>query len=270
MFSVTLLNQKGGVGKTSTTHHVGGALALAGHRVLLIDNDPQSSLTQGLLGPDATRAMPAARTVAALYEPDAAPSPHTVIHPSGFDRMDIIPGSRAAQRWNTPNESEWPASQMGIRDFLEDVRDDYDCVLIDCPPNLHLCSWASLIASDGVVVPLQAEDYGAQGLYDITESVVKARAVNPQLALIGFLVTMFDKRLAVHTTYLELLQNLYPGDVFSAQIPRAKDFVESVSARSPIGHLKPKSQAAKSVRAVMEEMLSRINAIHAAGGKEAA
>ena len=140
---VTMLNQKGGVGKTSTCHHLAGTLAQLGRRVLLVDNDPQASLTQGFWGPLATRQLDPAETLAGVYAGDE-PFPAQVIKPTGIPGIDLVPGSKRATRYNVPEPHEAPAeSQARLREFLTDVRDGYDLVLIDCPPNLHLCSWAA-------------------------------------------------------------------------------------------------------------------------------
>jgi chromosome partitioning protein len=167
---VTLLNMKGGVGKTSTCHHLAGTLSLMGKRVLLVDNDPQSSLSQGFWGPAATASLEPGETIAAVYAGDD-PFPEQIIRPSGLPGVDLLPGSMAATRYNVPVPHESPdESQRCLRGFLTDVRDRYDLVLIDCPPNLHLCSWASLVASDFLVVPLQPEDYGSQGISSVLDS----------------------------------------------------------------------------------------------------
>ena len=157
---ITLLNQKGGVGKTSTTHHLAGTLAAEGRRILLLDNDPQASLSQGFWGPVATAGLDPAATIAAIYA-GLDPFPEQVIRPAGIAGIDLIPGSKRATDFNVPRPFEVPAeAQACLRAFLADVRDRYDLVLIDCPPNLHLCSWAALVASDHLIVPLQPEDYG--------------------------------------------------------------------------------------------------------------
>ena len=256
--TVSLLNQKGGVGKTSTCHHVAGTLAAMGRRVLLVDNDPQASLTQGFWGPDATRAIGRAESVAALYDPGASPIPEALIRSTGVPNVDIVAGSPHLTRFNMVPPEGWPESEMGMRDFLAEASDAYDVTLIDCPPNLHLCSWAALTASDAVVVPLQAEDYGAQGLGPVREAVAAVRArSNPGLTLLGYLLTMFDKRLAIHLAYEGHLRALYGAAVFAAAFPLAKDFKEAVAARQSIAQYKPKSAAAKAARAVADELMAR-------------
>jgi chromosome partitioning protein len=254
-----LLNQKGGVGKTSCTHHLSGTLALGfGKRVLLVDTDPQSSLTQGWWGPVTTRQLSPEVTIAAVLRGDR-PHPEQVIHPTGLDRVDLVPGSRTATSFNTPDphlaDTE---SQEVLRSFLEEVRGHYDLVLIDCPPNLHLCGWAALAASDHLVVPLQPEDYGAQGIADVLESLSRVNAAGFPVALLGYLITMISPRRTLHQLYEEQLRELYGPAVFEARIPESPEFPEAISRRQTIAQYKPKGAAAKAVRALAEELLGRI------------
>src|SRR4051812_26943801 len=255
-----MLNQKGGVAKTSTCHHLSGTLAQMGLRVLLLDNDPQSSLTQGLWGPSKALSLDPAETIAAVYAGEAFPA--RVVQPSGLPGVDLIPGSVHSTRHNVPvpHEADWEA-QTCLRSFLEDIRDRYDLVLIDNPPNLHLCSWASLVASDHLIVPLQPEDYGAQGIAEVNDSAARVVAgPNPGLGLLGYLITMVAPRRSVHQVYEERLRAAYGADVFAARVPEAADFVEAVARRLPIAQHKPRSAAAKAVRAVADELLARLEA----------
>lgn len=259
MSVVCMLNQKGGVGKSSSCHHLAGTLAMMGRRVLLVDNDPQASLTQGFFGPDATRAIGPAESVAALYDPRLGAIPEALIRSTGFDGVSLVPGSEALTTYNITPPAAWPHSEQGMAEFLSEIQDAFDLVLIDCPPNLHLCSWAALVAADFLVVPLQAEDYGAQGLGPVQRSMHAVQAgPNPSLRLLGYLLTMFDKRLGIHTAYETLLRQLYGADVFAAPFPLAKDFKEAVASRLPVSHYKPRSAAAKAARVVAEELLTRI------------
>jgi chromosome partitioning protein len=256
--SISLLNQKGGVGKTSTCHHLAGTLAAAGKRVLLVDNDPQASLTQGLLGPQATRDLDPAGTIAAAYSGDAVPE--RIIRPTDIAGIDLVPGSRHAMRYN--NAEPWAAVrdlQLGVREVVDAVRDRYDLILIDCPPNLHLCSWAALVASDFVVVPLSPEDYASQGIVDVQESVaLVAELANPGLAILGYLLTMVQPRRAIHKLYEENLRGLYGADVFEARVPHAAEYPEAIAYRKPIAQYKPKGAAAKAITALADELLARV------------
>lgn len=206
---ITSLNQKGGCGKSSCTYHLAGAFAGKGLRVLLADMDPQSSISQGFWGPNDTRALDPEETVAALF-PGNRPHPSQVIKQTGIPGVDIIPGSRAATRFNTPEPWTAPEeSQTCLRDLLAEVADSYDVVLADCPPNLHLCSWVAMVASDHIIIPVQPEDFGAMGIVDVQESIAMVRAVaNPGLNLLGYLLTMVSPRKTLHMAFEETLRSL--------------------------------------------------------------
>lgn len=258
MAVVSALNQKGGVGKTSTCFHLGGTLARLGRRVLLVDADPQSSLSQGFFGPQAVRAMPPEETIAAVFEGDALPG--VVVRPSGIAGVDLVPGSRLAARHNLPDPHlvDWPL-QVAVREFLDEIKSGYDLVLIDCPPNLHLASWAALVASDALLVPLQPEDFGAQGLADVSESIDRVVAgPNPDLALLGYLITMSNARLAVHKGFEAMLRQVHGDLVFANTVPISADFKEAIIERKPVAQYKPKGAAAKGLVALAEELATRL------------
>jgi chromosome partitioning protein len=268
---ITLLNQKGGVGKTSCTHHLSGTLALGlGRRVLIVDTDPQSSLTQGWWGPATTRQLDPTVTIAAVLRGDR-PHPDQVIHPTALSGVELVPGSRTATSFNTPDPHlAEPEAQGSLRVFLDEVSDRFDIVLVDCPPNLHLCSWAALAASDHLIVPLQPEDYGAQGIADVLESLARVRSAGFPVALLGYLITMMSPRRTLHQLYEEQLREMYGGAVFTARIPEAPEFPEAISRRQTIAQYKPKGAAAKAIRALAEEILSRIDATASQGEELAA
>jgi chromosome partitioning protein len=270
MSVVTILNQKGGVGKSSTTHHLSGTLASMGHRVLLLDADPQSSLTQGFWGPVATRQLDPASTIASVLRGDR-PHPQQVIHPTGLADVDLVPGSRSATTYNTPDpHTADPESQGALRDFMEEAASGYDIVLADCPPNLHLCSWAALAASDYLVVPLQPEDYGAQGIADVLESLDRVQSAGFPVRLLGYLITMVSPRRTLHQLYEEQLRSLYGDQVFNARVPEAPEFPEAISRRQTISQYKPKGAPAKAIKALAEELLSRIATAEGSIGTEVA
>lgn len=263
MAVITMLNQKGGVGKTSTCHHLAGTLAHFGRRVLLVDNDPQASLTQGFWGPAATRQIEPGETVAAVYRGDE-PFPGTVIRPTGVARIDLVPGSKKATRYNVPEPQESTAESQGcLREFLAEVRESYDLILIDCPPNLHLCSWAALVASDYLVVPLKPEDYGAQGIIDVNESVsMVLDGPNPSLRMLGYLLTLMTPRKSVHQLYEQKLRSIYGSLVFETRVTELAEYVEALNRRVPVAQYKPKGAAARVMKALADELVSRMTAVH--------
>jgi chromosome partitioning protein len=259
--TVALCNLKGGVGKTSTTFHLAGTLAKDGLRVLLFDVDPQASLTQGFFGPDAMRAFPREATIASLFGNGLVPDPIDLIRPTPFENISIVPGSGYLTRHNVPEP--WLCDrdqQISLREFTRETRNDFDVVLYDCPPNLHLCAWSALTAADHLIVPLQAEDFGSQGIAAILECVEAVQSgPNPSLNLAGYLLTMFNPRLAIHQAYQSMLRQLYGDLVMETTIPIGADFKEAVAIRKPIIAHKPRGSSAKSIKALADELLVRIS-----------
>jgi chromosome partitioning protein len=234
--------------------------------VLLLDVDPQSSLTQGFWGPATTRQLDPSATIAAVLCGDR-PHPEQVIHPSGLAGVDLVPGSRSATSFNTPDPHLADAEDQGaIREFLDEASVGYDVVLTDCPPNLHLASWRALAASDYLIVPLQPEDYGAQGIADVLESLARVRGAGYPVELLGYLITMVSPRRILHQVYEEQLRGLYGDAVFAARVPEAPDYPEAISRRQTISQYKPKGAPAKAMKALAEEMLARIASAGTAAG----
>ena len=259
--TIAFMNRKGGVGKTSTVHHLAGTLARRNLQVLVVDADPQASLTQGLLGPDVAEDLDPHETIASLFDEIGLVSPRSLVRSTPFPGVFLLPGSEAAERFNDPSPWETGLRQFVLRDALAEAGEGFDLVLVDCPPHIQLWAWSALVASDGVVVPLQAEDYGRQGLKSIRRTIAHVQAeANPGLALIGYLLSMYNKALSVHVTYEAYLRELHGDDAFRAVIPLAKDFKEAVTLRKPVVEHKPRSAASKAVAALAEEFLARLDA----------
>jgi len=218
--------------------------------------DPQASLTQAFIGPDAMRALSPRESIAALFGGDLVSSASKLIRPTTFERISLVPGSIHLTRFNVPEP------ELADRDdqrALAEVGDGFDFILVDVPPNLHLCSWAALVASDFLIVPLQAEDFGSQGISAVLDSVEAVQGrMNPRLRLLGYLLTMHNARLAIHKTYEETLRRMYGADVFETAIPFAADMKEAVSLRLPIAAHKPKGASAKAVLSLAGEIDNRL------------
>jgi chromosome partitioning protein len=258
---VTMLNQKGGVGKSSTTFHLGGTVAKLGRRVLLVDNDPQSSLTQGLIGPDATTRLSPGETIAALYRGEPV-YPASLVHQTAFENLSLLPGSEHAGEFNRPHPHTEPWElQVSLVDALQDLRAQHDLILVDCPPTLQMASWAALAASDGLIVPVQPEDYGAQGLAAVRRSIDLVReTINRRLRIVGLLITMHNARRAVHRLYEKTLRQLYGDEVFATTIPYAAEIPEATMLRKPLAWHKPRGATAKALEALAGELLARLDA----------
>ena len=131
--------------------------------------------------------------------------------PNGNPGVTILPGSQSLE-YECDRDPADDARQHVLRDFVREVRDAYDMILVDCPPNTLLGSWSALVAGDGVIVPIQVEDFGAQGLKQLAGTLNRVRKLaNPGLALLGYLITMYQKRLALHQTYGETLLRRLQG-----------------------------------------------------------
>ena len=259
--TVAMLNRKGGCGKTSTCHHLAGTFAKDGRRVLLVNMDPQASLTQGLFGPQATEAMPDRSTIAGLFDDAFDPDPDELIRTTAFEGISIVARlerPRRLQRPPAPGNRRDPAHPPAVPQGRPgSLRRRPDRLPAE-PQPLQL---GGVLAADSVVVPVQAEDYGAQGIVYIQRAFDLALAHhNPRLRLAGYLVTMFNKSLGIHAAYDHQLRALYGDQVFTATVPLAKDFKEAVAARQPVASYKPRSAASKSVKAVADELLERSEA----------
>jgi chromosome partitioning protein len=267
-----VLNRKGGVGKTSTCFHLAGHYARQGRRVLLIDMDPQANLTEGFIGgPRGGTPVPRECSVTALFADDLhLAEPASLIRPTPFPGISILPGSQSLE-YECERDPADDARQDVLRAFVHEVRGAYDLILVDCPPNTLLGSWSALVAGDGVIVPIQVEDFGAQGLKQLAGTLNRVRKIaNPGLALLGYLITMYQKRLALHQTYAETLRAAYKDNVFRVEVPFLSDYKLAVMAQMPIGDHKPRSQAAKAIAALADEVVERDVYAHAAGTREVA
>jgi chromosome partitioning protein len=259
MAVITLLNQKGGVGKSTTCFHLGGTLAKLGRRTLLVDNDPQGSLTQGALGPDAALALPAESSLAAIYRGDPV-RPEDLVVALPYPGLDLLPNTEYSASFNLadPHLRPW-ADQAALVEALGDLGPRYDVVLVDCPPNLYIATWAALAASDCLIIPVQPEDFGIQGLASVERSINLVRAtINPRLAMLGVLVSMFGARKSVHMAYDALLRETYGAAVFATRVPHAIDLPEATMNHTPLPWYKPRSAAAKALIAVAGEVLARL------------
>lgn len=254
--TICLINQKGGCGKSSTCFHLGGQLAAEGDRVLLVDTDPQGSLSQAFFGSHRVELLTASETLAAAFRGSGTLSPATLTAVTPFENLDIVRANHYLAVHNTPEPESLGFAQYALEALLRDL-EGYDWVLFDCPPNLYACSWNALQASSYVVVPVPPEDFGTQGLRAVHQAIDSARQMNPRLRRLGHLVTRSDGRLLVHRAYEQKLRRLY-DDVFESTIPEAAAFKVALTCRQPVAIASPRSKAALSVARLATEIRSRI------------
>lgn len=248
---LSIANQKGGVGKTTTAINLGAALAMRDRRVLLIDLDPQGNASTGLGVSRETRT----RNSYDLLLSNADPS--EIAQPTSIERLAIIPATMDL----SSADSELMQSTRRVVHLRNAIRRQslpYDYVLIDCPPALNLLTINALVASESVLVPLQAEFFALEGLSQLLVTVREIReTANADLRVEGILLTMFDKR---NNLCLQVDQDARAnlGDlVFQATIPRNVRLSEAQSYAMPVMHYDPTSRGAIAYRSLASELLQR-------------
>jgi len=251
-----VLNHKGGVGKTHTVWTLAGGAVNQGRKMLLVDCDEQANLTKSFLN-DRGKTF----GVEALLNPAEEPKIEGLVRKTKWEGIEIVPASGNLSRVNLSNQREWEKNdlQFSLIEPLNRLRGKYDHVILDCPPNLSLISMAALCAADFVLVPLEAADWGAQGIMNVkgaTEYVQKR--FNGKLKLLGYLVSRFKKARAYQQTYLQELRSRFGEDTFDTVVPDLAHFEKSVIDRIPITVHSPRSPAAAICRELFQEFEARI------------
>jgi chromosome partitioning protein len=249
---VAVTNQKGGVGKTTTAINQATAIALAGHRVLLVDTDPQGNLTSGV-------GLKGQRTEAGtIYEAllNEAPAQEFVL-PTSVQNLSLIPADRNL----TGAEIELvsiPDRERRLRRVLEPLRAEFEYMFIDCPPSLGLLTLNALVAADAVLIPLHCEYFALEGLAELVGTMRRVRgALNPSLDIEGVLLTMYDERTNLGQLVARDVREFFKEKVFNTIIPRNVRLGEAPSHGTPAVIYDAKSRGAAAYIALAKEMLAR-------------
>ena len=223
--TIAIVNQKGGVGKTTSCVNLSAALAEAGQRILLCDFDPQANSTSGM-GVDKTVSK-------GVYDVliDAVPAKDAIVH-TKFG--DVLPSNKALAGAGIEMIG-MENREFLLKSALDSVKNDYDFIFIDCPPSLELLTLNALCAADTLLVPVQGEYFALEGLSDLMNTVrIVRRSLNPRLELEGVLLTMFDGRTNLALQVAEEVKHYFPGKVYATVIPRNVRLSEAPSHGKPI------------------------------------
>lgn len=246
---ITLCNQKGGVGKTTTTVNLGAALAEQEQRVLMVDLDPQAALT-------AYWGLEAENSQVTIYElllNDSQPATDAIR--SVRQRIDVIPADIDLAAAEIELFSALGRERI-LKELLSKVQDGYDYVLVDCPPNLGLLTVNALVACHGVIIPLQCEYFAMRGLSMLLDTLNKVkRRLNPQLDILGILPTLYNSRTRHSQEVLAEVRRMFGERVFDTSIHSSIRFAESTLARQPILEYAPTHAGAIAYRALAKEIL---------------
>ncbi len=249
---LAMCNQKGGVGKTTSTINLGAALAEYGRRVLLVDLDPQGALSAGL--------------GVAHHELDN--TVYNLLVERGVDIDDVVMRTRVDGLDLLPSNIDLSAAEIqlvsevgreqALGRVLHPVLDRYDYVLVDCQPSLGLLTVNALACADGVIIPMECEYFSLRGLALLNDTIDKVRdRLNPRLTLEGILVTMFDQRTLHSREVMGRVVEVFGDQVFDSVISRTVRFPETSVAGEPITTWAPKSVGARAYRAVARELIER-------------
>jgi chromosome partitioning protein len=249
---IGIVNQKGGVGKTTTTINLGAALAELGRRVLLVDFDPQGALSVGL-------GVATHELELSVYHllMDRSVTVDEVLLKTNVPGMDLIPSDITLSGAEVGLVNEVAREQTLLR-ALEPVIDEYDVVLIDCQPSLGLLTVNALTAASAVIVPLECEYFALRGVKLLVEIIEKVQQrLNPSLEIQGILATMFDSRTLHSREVLERIYEAFPDKVFDTVIARTVRFPETTVAGEPITSYASSSTGAAAYRRLAREVIAQ-------------
>lgn len=251
LHTIAIINQKGGVGKSTTTVNLAAALGKQGRKVLIVDFDPQGNSTSGI-GVD-KEGLSQCIYDALLHDVPA----ENLIHDTVSERVFIIPATIQLAGAEIELVSAM-ARETRLKDLLEPVKDEFDFIFIDCPPSLGLLTINALAAADSVLIPIQCEYYALEGVTKLLESMrmVKGR-INKDLETYGVLMTMYDSRTSLSNQVVEEVQNYFGDIAFKTCIPRSVKVSEAPSYGMPVIEYAPSNKGARAYMDLAKEVIRR-------------
>ncbi|MFA6428942.1 MAG: AAA family ATPase [Patescibacteria group bacterium] len=248
---ISVVNQKGGVGKTTTALNVGAYLAQLGKFVLIVDLDPQANATSGI-GID-HRGL--ARGVYEAILGEALMK--DIVQPTAHEGLRVAPATTGLAGLNI-ELVDMERREFKLREALLEIRNDYDFILIDCPPTLGLITLNGIVAGDEILIPVQAEYYALEGLGQLLETVNLVKEnIRSEIDILGAVITMYDGRNKLSDDVLNELYKYFPNNIFRAVIPRNVRLAEAPSFGRTIAHFDPLSKGGKAYERLAMEIIER-------------
>ncbi len=252
---IAMVNQKGGVGKTTSTINLGAALVSDGKRILLVDFDPQGALSVGL----GVRTIESRPTIYNLLMSEPNITFNDVVVREAAIGIDLLPCGIDLAAAEMHLVSEVGREQALARVLLPELT-NYDFVLIDCQPSLGLLAINALAAADGVIIPVECEYFALRGVALLIDSIKKVQGrINPKLEIDGVLATMYDPRTHHAREVLSRIKDAFKGQLFKTPITRTIKFPDAQVQGKPLNEIDPKHSGAQQYRAVAKELLARVS-----------